>query len=160
MKHLLGSEKVIFTDFERLTKDQTTLMAVEAIQSFQYEKEFEFHRLSNHVKDLLKEGSEVTIAQLEQARIPLENRKEFENRLFCDSDILMCPSTLDTAPLLGTATGNPMMSRAFNILGLPSLSIPYRVAENGLPLGVQVVARHGEDLSLLSFAEKYLAKGL
>ena len=154
------SEKVIFTDFERLTKDQTTLMAVEAIQSFQYEKEFEFHRLSNHVKDLLKEGSEVTIAQLEQARIPLENRKEFENRLFCDSDILMCPSTLDTAPLLGTATGNPMMSRAFNILGLPSLSIPYRVAENGLPLGVQVVARHGEDLSLLSFAEKYLAKGL
>ncbi len=74
----------------------------------------------------------MTIAQLEQARIPLENRKEFENRLFCDSDILMCPSTLDTAPLLGTATGNPMMSRAFNILGLPSRKINLLPAEPAL----------------------------
>lgn len=154
------SEKVIFTDFERLTNDQTTLMAAEAVQSFQYEKEFEFYRLSDHFKNLLKEGSEVTSAELEQARIPFENPEEFENRLFQDADILLCPSTLDTAPLLGTATGNPMMSRAFNILGLPSLTIPYRVADNGLPLGVQVVARRGADLLLLSFAEKYLATGL
>ena len=152
------SEKVIFTDFERLTNDQTTLMAAEAVQSFQYEKEFKFHKLSDHVRKLLKEGSEVTTAQLKQARIPLENPKEFENRLFRDADILMCPSTLDTAPLLGPATGNPMMSRAFNILGLPSLSVPYRIADSGLPVGVQVVARRGADLSLLSFAEKYLAK--
>ena len=152
------SEKVIFTDFERLTNDQATLMAAEAVQSFQYEKEFKFHKLSGHIRNLLKEGSEVTTAQLEQARIPLENPKEFENRLFRDADILMCPSTLDTAPLLGPATGNPMMSRAFNILGLPSLSVPYRIADSGLPVGVQVVARRGADLSLLSFAEKYLAK--
>ena len=70
----------------------------------------------------------------------------------------MWPSTLDTAPLLGPATGNPMMSRAFNILGLPTLSVPYRIADSGLPVGVQVVARRGADLSLLSFVEKYLAK--
>ena len=149
-----------FTDFERLTQDQTTLMAAEAIHSFQHETKFEFDKLSDHVQNLLKEGSEVTADQLKRARFVCENPKEFENRLFSDADILLCPSTLDTAPLLGTATGNPMMSRAFNILGLPSLSVPYGVAENGLPLGVQVIARHGADLSLLSFAEKYLAKGL
>jgi Asp-tRNA(Asn)/Glu-tRNA(Gln) amidotransferase A subunit family amidase len=152
------SEKIIFTDFERLTNDQTTLMAAEAVQSFQYEREFKFHKLSGHIRNLLKEGSEVTTAQLEQARISLENSEEFENRLFRDADILMCPSTLDTAPLLGPATGNPIMSRAFNILGLPTLSVPYRTADSGLPVGVQVVARRGADLSLLSFAEKYLAK--
>ena len=154
------SEKVIFHDFERLTNDQTTLMAAEAVESFQHETEFDFDKLSDHVKNLLKEGSEVSADQLEQARFPCENPEEFEKRLFRDADILMCPSTLDTAPLLGTATGNPMMSRAFNILGLPSLSVPYRTANNGLPLGVQVVARRGADLSLLSFAEKYLSKGL
>jgi Asp-tRNA(Asn)/Glu-tRNA(Gln) amidotransferase A subunit family amidase len=154
------TEKVIFHDFERLTNDQTTLMAAEAVESFQHETEFDFDKLSDHVKNLLKEGSEVSTDQLEQARFPCENPEEFEKRLFRDADILMCPSTLDTAPLLGTATGNPMMSRAFNILGLPSLSVPYRTANNGLPLGVQVVARRGADLSLLSFAEKYLSKGL
>ena len=111
------SEKIIFTDFERLTNDQTTLMAAEAAQGFQYEAEFEFNKLSDHIRNLLREGSEVTADQLEQARFPCENPGEFENRLFRDVDILMCPSTIDTAPLLGTATGNPMMSRAFNILG-------------------------------------------
>ena len=154
------TEAIIFTDFERLTQDQTMLMAVEAIKSFQHETKYEYAKLSDHVKNLLKEGSGVTADQLEQARFPCENPEEFESRLFRDADILLCPSTIDTAPLLGTATGNPIMSRAFNILGLPSLSIPYRIADNGLPLGVQVVARRGADLSLLSFAEKYLAKGL
>lgn len=153
-------EKIIFTDFERLTNDQTTIMAAEAVQSFQHETEYEYAKLSDHIKNLLKEGSEVSANQLKHARFVCENPKEFEDRLFRDADILMCPSTLDTAPLLGTATGNPMMSRAFNILGLPSLSVPFRVADNGLPLGVQVIARRGADLSLLLFAEKYLAKGL
>ena len=151
-------EKIIFTDFERLTNDQTTRLAAEAVQSFQHETESEFDKLSDHFRNLLKEGSEVSANQLKHARFVCENPKEFEDRLFRDADILLCPSTLDTAPLLGTATGNPMMSRAFNILGLPTLSVPYRIADSGLPVGVQVVARRGADLSLLSFAEKYLAK--
>ena len=44
------SEKIIFTDFERLTNDQTTIMAAEAVQSFQHETEFEFDKLSDHIK--------------------------------------------------------------------------------------------------------------
>ena len=50
------------------------------------------------------------------------------------------------------------MSRAFNILGLPTLTVPYGLADNGLPLGVQVVGRRGNDCSLLLFAEKFLTK--
>jgi Asp-tRNA(Asn)/Glu-tRNA(Gln) amidotransferase A subunit family amidase len=152
------SEEVIFSDFERLTSDQTTLMAAESVQTFEYERKHEFQKLSDHIKNLLEEGSKVTSTQLAQARIPVENPKEFEDRLFCNADILLCPSTLDTAPLLGTATGNPLMSRAFNILGLPTLTVPYGLADNGLPLGVQVVGRRGNDFSLLLFAEKYLTK--
>jgi Asp-tRNA(Asn)/Glu-tRNA(Gln) amidotransferase A subunit family amidase len=152
------SEEVIFSDFERLTSDQTTLMAAESVQTFEYERKHEFQKLSDHIKNLLEEGSKVTSTQLAQARIPIENPKEFEDRLFCNADILLCPSTLDTAPLLGTATGNPLMSRAFNILGLPTLTVPYGLADNGLPLGVQVVGRRGNDFSLLLFAEKYLTK--
>jgi Asp-tRNA(Asn)/Glu-tRNA(Gln) amidotransferase A subunit family amidase len=152
------SEEVIFSDFERLTSDQTTLMAAESVRTFEYERKHEFQKLSDHIKKLLEEGSKVTSTQLAQARIPIENPEEFEDRLFCNADILLCPSTLDTAPLLGTATGNPLMSRAFNILGLPTLTVPYGLADNGLPLGVQVVGRRGNDFSLLLFAEKYLTK--
>ena len=154
------SENVVFDDFDRLTRDQTVLMAAEAIQSFDYERKFEFSKLSDHLKNLFADGLKVTETQLAQSRFPCKSPKEFEGRLFREADILICPSTLDTAPPLGNATGNPMMSRAFNMLGLPSLSIPYRLADNGLPLGVQAVARRGADLSLLSFSEEYLAAGL
>ena len=154
------SENFVFGDFDRLTRDQTVLMAAEAVQSFEYERKFEFSKLSDHLKNLFADGLKVTEIQLKQSRFPCKNPKEFEDRLFREADILICPSTLDTAPLLGNTTGNPMMSRAFNMLGLPSLSIPYRLADNGLPLGVQAVARRGADLSLLSFSEEYLAVGL
>jgi Asp-tRNA(Asn)/Glu-tRNA(Gln) amidotransferase A subunit family amidase len=50
------------------------------------------------------------------------------------------------------------MSRAFTLLGLPSLSLPYGLDANGMPIGVQVVARRGADMPLLFFAEKYLIK--
>ena len=48
-------------------------MAAEAVQSFQHEAEFEFNKLSDHIRNLLRKGSEVTADQLEQARFACEN---------------------------------------------------------------------------------------
>jgi Asp-tRNA(Asn)/Glu-tRNA(Gln) amidotransferase A subunit family amidase len=38
--------------------------------------------------------------------------------------------------------------------GLPALTLPAGLASNGLPLGVQLAARFGEDERLLAWAER------
>ena len=41
-----------------------------------------------------------------------------------------------------------------NLTGQPAISVPTHIAENGLPVGVQVMARKGDDASLLKMARQ------
>lgn len=78
-------------------------------------------------------------------------------------DLLVCPTTLrpppmlgeltgtDTEPLRGTMASVPYASTTapFNVTGQPAVSIPGHFTDDGLPLGVQLVAAYGrEDLLL------------
>jgi Asp-tRNA(Asn)/Glu-tRNA(Gln) amidotransferase A subunit family amidase len=64
----------------------------------------------------------------------------------------MAPSTFAEAPLLEDGTGNPDLSRAWTLLGLPSITIPCGTGPEGLPFGLQIAARQGEDARLLGAA--------
>ncbi len=43
-------------------------------------------------------------------------------------------------------------TRPFSLVGAPAISLPCGLGDNGLPLGVQFVARYGDDVRLLAFA--------
>ena len=147
-----------FLDFERLTNDQAALMAAEAAKSLDFEWQSARDNLSDHIKALVSEGQGLKAENKKRFKETQKRIDEYEERLFRGSEVLICPSTIDTAPALKDGTGSPLMSRAFTLLGLPSLSLPYGLDANGMPVGVQVVARRGTDTPLLSFAEKYLIK--
>ena len=59
---------------------------------------------------------------------------------------------LGTAPAGLETTGDPLMCTLWTFLGLPALSLPLLHGENGLPIGVQLVGRHGDDGRLLRTA--------
>ena len=42
-----------------------------------------------------------------------------------------------------------------SLIGLPALAVPAGFGANGLPMGLQLIGRHGADQSLLSLAESY-----
>ena len=154
-----SGEVIEFVDFDKLTSDQIFLMAAEAAHCFSDEWQSARDKLSDHIKALITEGQELTVETKARFEETQQQIDDYENKLFGASDILISPSTIDTAPALADGTGSPLMSRAFTLLGLPSLSLPYGLDAGGMPVGVQVVARRGADMSLLLFAEKYLIKG-
>jgi amidase len=72
-------------------------------------------------------------------------------------DILITPSTFQPAWPLG---GNPgvaevgTLAAPFSLTGQPAMSLPLHHTDDGLPIGVQFVARTGADELLLALAEQ------
>ncbi len=69
-------------------------------------------------------------------------------------DALAIPSAPGEAPAGLEWTGDPGFNFIWTSLGVPCVTVPRRVAgPRGLPLGIQIVGRRGEDTSVLAWAE-------
>jgi Asp-tRNA(Asn)/Glu-tRNA(Gln) amidotransferase A subunit family amidase len=66
-------------------------------------------------------------------------------------DAILTPAAPGPAPA-GTATGNPAFATLWTLTGVPAVSLPLLADEGGLPMGVQLVARRGDDARLLRTA--------
>ncbi|MBZ5606705.1 MAG: amidase [Acidobacteriia bacterium] len=85
--------------------------------------------------------------------------------LFSEIDCLFTPATPITAPRIGqmqveldgelvdTRIATTRLSRGINVLGFPSLAMPCGESSEGLPIGLQIVARPFEEDLLLSLGE-------
>ncbi len=78
--------------------------------------------------------SKVRAAELAQDQLA----KSFEE-VFEGYDALIVPAARGPAPLPDT-TGDPVMNAPWTLLGVPSLTVPVGLDDDGLPLGVQMVA--------------------
>jgi aspartyl-tRNA(Asn)/glutamyl-tRNA(Gln) amidotransferase subunit A len=85
---------------------------------------------------------------------------EFENA-FNEVDLILGPTTPDTAFKLGEKTNDPIamyLSDVFtvstNLAGLPAMSIPMGF-KNNLPLGLQIIGNHFDESKILSLAHHY-----
>lgn len=95
-------------------------------------------------------------------RRALESRRSIDiDAIFSNADILLTPATPGEAVEYGS-TGSPMFNRVWTLLGLPCITVPFAFGSRGLPLGVQLVARHGEDERLFGAAlaiEQFIRDG-
>ncbi|UIY32171.1 hypothetical protein LZK73_25360 (plasmid) [Neorhizobium galegae] len=72
--------------------------------------------------------------------------------LFGDRDLLITQAAPGEAPIGLGATGAAAYNIRWTLLGTPSLSIPAGLGPSGLPIGIQLVARPGDDARLLACA--------
>ena len=104
--------------------------------------------------DLIRRGQAVSSTRLAEAR---QHRLLLRDRLHRlmdahEIDVWVCPSAPAEAPQGIGATGDPMMNMPWTHAGLPALSLPAGPGRLGLPLGLQLVARYGQDEALLQDA--------
>lgn len=68
-------------------------------------------------------------------------------------DILLTPSAPGEAPAGLGWTGDPMFNYLWTDLHVPCVTVPAGTGPNGLPLGIQIVGRRGEDRQTLAWAQ-------
>ena len=56
------------------------------------------------------------------------------------------------------ATGNPIFCSTWTLLGTPAVTLPLLEGPNGLPIGVQLIGRRGNDARLLRTARWLAAR--
>jgi amidase len=88
---------------------------------------------------------------------------------FTDIDVLITPTVALAPPLIGgfVATGERYLdewyknayafspfTEVFNLTGQPAISIPVGIMENGLPIGMQIVGKFGDEETILRLASE------
>ncbi|MFQ5924955.1 MAG: amidase [Dehalococcoidia bacterium] len=114
-----------------------------------------------HVKSVMEHGRKVTGAEYSRALRALERFKLQTAEFFERYDLLLTPTTAVPAfPIgkwprtiagaeVGRLWGSFPFAPAFNLTGQPAASLPCGFSADGLPIGLQAVARWGEDVTLL-----------
>jgi Asp-tRNA(Asn)/Glu-tRNA(Gln) amidotransferase A subunit family amidase len=68
-------------------------------------------------------------------------------------DALLVPGVLGEAPPRTAGhTGDPLLCRAWTLLGVPAISVPGLAGPAGMPIGVQLVGARGGEEALLGAA--------
>ncbi len=73
--------------------------------------------------------------------------------IFSRCDAILCPAATGPAPSGLASTGNPIFNGLWTFCGTPCVTLPILVDANGMPMGVQLVAAHGNDARLLRTAQ-------
>ena len=89
------------------------------------------------------------------------DRRNIASRAFADVDIIVLPTLESTVPTVASAATNPEQgvsaeSTAFaNYYSLPVASVPCGFDSHGLPIGLQIVGRPGDERTVLNVARRY-----
>ncbi len=86
--------------------------------------------------------------------------KEKTDELFAAYDFLLLPTTPTTAFKLGENTDDPLKmyladiySVQANVAGIPAISVPAGTDRDGLPIGLQIMAKRFDEARMLAFAQ-------
>jgi Asp-tRNA(Asn)/Glu-tRNA(Gln) amidotransferase A subunit family amidase len=140
-------------DMPDLVALQKSVMAFEMARALSHERLQHRERLSERLRALLDEGIAIPGAQHAAdlaATASAQRRIDTEFERF---DVLLAPSTTGEAPAGIGATGDPLFCRGWTLLGLPCIHLPFARGRHGLPLGLQLVGRRGDDHRLLGAAQ-------
>ncbi|MFC4502173.1 MULTISPECIES: amidase [Streptomyces] len=122
----------------RLVEAHSTIMAYEAARELAAEAAHP-DRLSPQLNELLAHGRGIPAADYRQALSLAERERAALLSLLTDVDAVLGPAAPGPAPKGLTATGSPVLSRPWQLLGLPALTVPGHRDGRGMPLGLQLI---------------------
>ena len=123
-----------------------------------------YERLERRTRESYRLGSWVTPRVREWAIRAGEKVAQKANRVFDDVDVLLTPTLAHRPPRVGILDGRGSVASSllampaiayvalWNVAGNPAASVPCGLADDGLPLAVQLVGRTDDETTLLSLS--------
>jgi len=145
-------EEVGLDDFVDGVRLQAEIMAFEAAAMISPDGDVLERDLSPVLMKMIELGREMDYAHYQKSlRDAAELRRRIDT-VFETYDVLAAPAAPGEAPEGLASTGDPIFSRLWSLLGLPTITVPGFTGPSGMPVGIQLLARAGQDEALLSHA--------
>jgi Asp-tRNA(Asn)/Glu-tRNA(Gln) amidotransferase A subunit family amidase len=105
-----------------------------------------------NIGGLIEEGLLLPAAAYVDAK---KHQSIFKREIKCSFrgvDVIVTPATPAPAPHGLSSTGDPLFNSPWSHSGLPTVVLPIGIAENGLPVGIQLIGKAWDESTLLSVA--------
>jgi Asp-tRNA(Asn)/Glu-tRNA(Gln) amidotransferase A subunit family amidase len=129
-----------------------TLQEFEAHQALAWEYRTQHAAMPPLLRALLDKSVGTPPSTYDAARSIANRARKALRTIFEDVDMLLTFSAPGAAPKGLASTGEARFNRLWTLMGVPCVNIPAHVADGGLPVGVQVIARFGDDAGALRAA--------
>jgi Asp-tRNA(Asn)/Glu-tRNA(Gln) amidotransferase A subunit family amidase len=124
----------------------------EAHQALAWEYRENYDAMAPLLRARLDASKGTTAAAYDEAMQITSRARHALTKVFEDVDVLLTLSAPGAAPKGLGSTGDARYNRLWTLMGVPCVNVPTLVAEGGLPVGVQVIARYGADAEALAAA--------
>jgi amidase len=138
--------------FDGLAAAQTAIMNAEAAVSLREELANHRESLSPKLREVLESGAACPPERLAAARAQAAACRAELDALARPFDALLTPAAKGEAPVGLGATGDPIFSRIWTLLGTACATLPVLRGPAGMPIGLQLVGRRGGEDALLAAA--------
>jgi Asp-tRNA(Asn)/Glu-tRNA(Gln) amidotransferase A subunit family amidase len=137
------------------------IQGYEAFRALAFEYDGHRDRLGPVLRRQLDDAAAIDTDAYDNARRTTRRARQALVDVLADGEVMLTPSAPGAAPLGLGSTGEPTFNRLWTLLGTPCINVPGLLDPEGLPLGVQIVARFGRDrfaLSAAAFLEAAIAR--
>ena len=147
-----ASEVELGSSFDRAIELHRIVMDVEMAHNLHRDYERGGDKLSPALRALIERGRAYPAIDYTRALAGASALNAMLDDVFNEYDAILTPAAPGEAPRGLDRTGNPAFCTMWTYLGTPAVTLPLLQGENGLPIGVQLVGRRGNDARLLRTA--------
>jgi Asp-tRNA(Asn)/Glu-tRNA(Gln) amidotransferase A subunit family amidase len=152
-----AAELDIGASYERAWDYHKIVMETEMAHNLRRDYEQGGDQLSAVLRQAIERGREVRAVDYAAALAAVEPFNRALDEVFNEYDAILTPAAPGAAPRGLASTGSPVFCTLWTYLGMPAVTLPLLQSEDGMPIGVQLVGRRGNDARLLRTA-RWLAK--
>lgn len=139
--------------FEALVKAHPIVMNSESGRALGWELATARDEISPGLRERLEFGLGCSEAERTEAHAVFESTQRAFPAAMEGLDVLVTPSAPGEAPAGLDWTGDPAFNFIWTSLHVPCVTVPAGTGPNGLPMGIQIVGRAGEDRAVLAWAQ-------